>query len=258
MFCLRHFLLLVAALCPTTASLAQNDMQVLGDAVFSPQELAEGAVVTYLIRFQNTSSDTAYQVIVRDTLDPRLDIQTFSMVGASHAYQIVLDGSNVIRWYFDDILLPDSASGGPNSIGFILFSIRLKPFLAPGQTVWNNSCATFNQTNTTCTNHAIIWIDANADQQEPEERSVSLQIVPNPNYGNFEVRPTNPTLPEPNAPVSEWWITDMNGKTVWDGYAKDVAAASVQVWLERPAPGLYLLWVKDRHRLQARQFAVVR
>lgn len=258
MFCLRHFLLLVVALCPTAAPFAQNDMQVLGDAVFSPAELAEGAVVTYLIRFQNTGTDTAYQVIVRDTLDPRLDIQTFAMVGASHEYQLVLDGSNVIRWYFDDIMLPDSASGGHNSIGFILFSIRLKPFLAPGQTVWNNSCATFNQTNTTCTNHALIWIDTNAYTEEPEDRSAGIQIVPNPNYGNFEIRPTNPAPAEQDSPAAEWWITDMSGKIVWDGHAADVAAAGVQVWLERPAPGLYLLWVKDRRRLQARQFAVVR
>lgn len=258
MFCLRHFLLLVVALCPTKAPFAQNDMQVLGDAVFSPAELAEGAMVTYLIRFQNTSSDTAYQVIVRDTLDPRLDIFTFNMVGASHDHQIVLDGSNVVRWYFDDIMLPDSASGGPNSIGFILFNIRLKPFLAPGQTVWNNSCATFNQTNTTCTNHALVWIDANASHEELEERSAGLQIVPNPNYGNFEVRPTDAAQQNPDSEIAEWWITDMNGKTVWDGHAKDMAAASVQVWLERPAPGLYLLWVKDRRRLHAKQFAVVR
>jgi len=259
MFCLRHFLLLVVALCPTSAPFAQNDMQVLGDAVFSPSELAEGAVVTYLIRFQNTGADTAYQVIVRDTLDPRLDIQSFNMMGASHKHQLVLDGSNVIRWYFDDIMLPDSADGGHHSIGFILFSIRLKPFLIPGQTIWNNSCATFNQTNTTCTNHAIVWIDINADTEELEEQGLNVQIVPNPNYGNFEIRPTNSTTVEPDAAsLAEWWITDMSGKVVWDGHAKDVASASVQVWLERPAPGLYLLWVKDQSRLQAKQFAVVR
>jgi uncharacterized repeat protein (TIGR01451 family) len=257
MFCLRHFLLLLAAFYSTSVSFAQNDMQVLGDAVFTPTDLAEGAAVTYLIRFQNTGSDTAYQVIIRDTLDPRLDMETFSMIGSSHEYQLVLDGSNVVRWYFDDIFLPNSSDDGPHSIGFILFSIQLKPFLAPGQTILNNSCVTFNQTNTTCTEHAIIWIDANAGTDDPEQR-VSLQIIPNPNYGNFEVRSTTPANSGATPPLAEWWITDMHGKTVWDGYARDMASASAQVWLERPAPGLYLLWVKDQHRLQAKQFAVVR
>ncbi|MFN0013590.1 MAG: hypothetical protein ACKVU2_03500 [Saprospiraceae bacterium] len=233
-------------------------MQVLGDAVFTQSEIEDGAVVTYLIRFQNTSSDTAYQVIVRDTLDPRLVMSTFQMLGASHSYQLVLDGSNVVRWYFDNIMLPDSSSGSGHSIGFILFSIRLNPIVAPGQTIWNNSCITFNQTNTTCTNHALVWIDTNADVDDPDGRNIALQIVPNPNYGNFEVRPRTPAAPDPEAPVAEWWITDMNGKTVWDGHAKDIAAATVQVWLERPSAGLYLLWVKDRQRLQAKQFAVVR
>ncbi|MBK9335677.1 MAG: DUF11 domain-containing protein [Lewinellaceae bacterium] len=257
MFLIRHFLLLLTVFCSTTAPFAQNDIQVLGDAVFTTSELSEGAAVTYLIRFQNTGTDTAYQVIVRDTLDPRLDMQTFQMIGASHAYELVLDDSNIARWYFDEIYLPDSTSGGSNSIGFILFTIRLKPFLAPGQTILNHSCITFNQTNTTCTNSAIVWVDANADTGEPE-REQNLQIVPNPNYGNFEVRAAAPANNNAGAHPAEWWITDMSGKVVWDGHAKDMAAATVQVWLERPAPGLYLLWVKDRHRLQARQFAVVR
>ena len=235
--------------------MAQTDMQVLGDAVFTPDELAEGAAITYLIRFQNTGPDTAYQVVVRDTLDPRLDMESFVMIAASHEYQLVLDGSNVIRWYFDDIYMPNSSDDGPNSIGFILFSIRLKPFLAPGQTILNNSCITFNHTNTTCTNHAIVWIDANANTEEPALHT-NLQIVPNPNYGSFEVRSTASVATA--TATAEWWITDLSGRIVWDGYAKDMASASVQVWLERPAPGLYLLWVKDQQRLQAKQFAVVR
>lgn len=257
MLCLRHFLLLTTVLYATSAPLAQNDIQVLGDAVFSPSELAEGAAITYLIRFQNTGPDTAYQVIVRDTLDPRLDINTFAMIAASHPHHLVLDGSNVVRWYFEDIRMPNSADDGANSVGFILFSIRLKPFLAPGQTILNHSCITFNQTNTTCTNQAIVWIDANADVISLPEEGFSVDIVPNPNYGNFEIRANVPSA-TPNARALEWWITDIGGRVVWDGRSPDAASATVQIWLERPAPGLYLLWLKDQHRLQTKQFAVVR
>lgn len=236
---------------------AQNDIQVLGDAVFTPAELAEGAVATYFIRFQNTGTDTAYQVIVRDTLDPRFELTSFSMIGASHDYELVRDNSNIVRWYFDNIQLPDSASGGPESVGFVLFTIRPKAFLAPGQTIVNRSCATFNQTLTNCTNEALIWIDTNADIDEPD-KSYSYQIVPNPNYGNFEVRSTASTPHQPDSPPAEWWITDIRGQVVYDGHAQDLATASTQVWLERPAPGLYLLWVKDQKRLQVQEIAVIR
>ncbi len=257
MNCLRLFILHVAVLCFIPLLQAQNDIQVLGDAVLTPAEIAEGAAVTYLIRFQNTGPDTAYQIVIRDTLDLRLDASTFSMLGASHSFELVQDGSNILRWYFDDIFLPNSANSETNSIGFILFTIRPKPFLAPGQTILNRSCATFNQTTSECTNNAILWIDANADVDEPG-RGISFQIVPNPNYGNFEVRSTSAVAADPDTPPAEWWITDISGKVVWDGHAKDMAAASTQVWLERPAPGLYLLWVKDDKRLQVQEFAIVR
>ncbi len=257
MKCLRQFVLPVAVFCSTTTAIAQNDIQVLGDAVFTPAEIAEGAAVTYLVRFQNTSADTAYQVIIRDTLDPRFELPSFSMLGASHSYELLRDGSNIVRWYFDDIYLPDSASGGANSIGFVLFTVRPKSFLAPGQTIFNRSCITYNQTNTTCTNDAIIWIDTNADTEEPG-KDFNYQIVPNPNYGNFEVRSTSNVPVDPDLEPAEWWITDINGKVVWDGHAKDMAAASTQVWLERPASGLYLLWVKDSERLQVQEIVVIR
>lgn len=256
MNCLRHLFLTVTVLCFYKTFYGQNDIQVLGDAVFTPGEIAEGAAVTYLIRFQNTGTDTAYQVIVRDTLDPRLDAATFLTIDVSHNFQVVRDGSNIIRWYFDNISLPDSASGGQNSIGYILFSVKPKPYLSPGQTILNRSCATFNQTYSTCTNEAIIWIDVNADVEEPGKNR-TFQIVPNPNYGNFEVRSNTSPSADPDA-VAEWWITDISGKVVWDGHAENMAAATTQVWLERPAPGLYLLWVKDNKRLQVQEFAIIR
>lgn len=254
---LRQFVLPLAVCWSATTLLSQNNIQVLGDAVFTPAEIAEGAIASYLIRFQNVGTDTAYQIIIRDTLDPRFDLSSFNMIGSSHSYELLRDGSNVIRWYFDDIFLPDSASGGPNSLGFVLFTVRPKNFLAPGQTILNRSCITFNQTNTTCTNYATIWIDENADIEEPD-KDLAFRIVPNPNYGTFEVRSTAATPVDPNNPPAEWWITDINGKIVWDGHAKNLAAASTQVFLERPASGLYLLWVKDKERLQVQEIVVIR
>lgn len=255
---LRHFVWPVAVLCVSHTLHSQNDIRVLGDAVLTPSEIAEGATVTYLIRFQNVGKDTVFQVIVRDTLDPRLDANSFSMVQASHQHQLVRDGSNIIRWYFDDIFLPDSARGGANSTGFILFSVQLKTFVAPGQTILNRACATFDQTETVCTNDAIVWTEADATDVGEPSKERSLRVIPNPNHGYFEVRTNTSTSITPNQATAEWWITDITGKIVWDGRAADMAAASNQVLLERPSPGLYLLWVKDSGHLKVEEFAVLR
>lgn len=260
MYYLRFIALAVATTCCIFQPLgAQNDKQVLGDAVLSPEEIAAGATITYFIRFQNVGLDTALQVVVRDTLDPRLDPTSFDMVAASHEYELLREGTgDVVRWYFNDIALPDSASDEPGSLGFILFTIQPKQFLAPGQVISNQACITFNEGNDVfCTNEAFVWLDDGATAEEPVTRR-DVRVVPNPNHGQFEVRHYD-MASQPATPAdTEWWITDIHGKTVWDGDADNAAAAGNQVLLEKPSPGLYLLWLNDGGRLQVEQFAVVR
>ncbi|MCK6693500.1 MAG: hypothetical protein L6Q97_15550 [Thermoanaerobaculia bacterium] len=259
MNCLRPSVLPVAVFCFAQTLFAQNDMRVFVGEALTPTTIAEGATVTYFVRFQNTGPDTVYQVILRDTLDPRLDISTFAMVDSSHPCQLVRDGSNIIRWYFDDIALPNHATAGPNSVGYVIFSVQPKPFLAPGQTILNQVCATFDQTISICTNEAIIRIEYDPASIGEPGQDREIKIIPNPNHGYFEVRSAStPDTSPDNAPATEWWISDIAGRIVWDGRAENVAAASHQVLLERPAPGLYLLWMKTDGRLRVKEFAVIR
>lgn len=256
----RFTLALLLFLSAVSPLKAQNDKQVLGDAVFTPEEIAAGAEVTYLIRFQNFELDTANDIAIRDTLDPRLDAATFKMVDASHGYQLLRD-QGFVRWYFDDIRLPSGSGDNPessSSTGFVLFTVQPLPFLDPGQSIQNRACIIFDNQQPVCTNQATIWIDAGADAAEPEGGFRNdFQIVPNPNYGHFEVRKINPAPPASDDKV-EWWISDMTGKTIWDGATREAVDAPTEVMLERPAPGLYMLWVKERGRLQVEQFAVIR
>jgi len=256
---LRHTSLLFFFLSVSSVVFAQNDKQVLGDAVLTPLEIAEGATATYLIRFQNTGNDTAIQVVVRDTLDSRFDLNTFEMVASSHEYQLVRDeSSNIVRWFFDDIYLPDSNTNNAASIGFIMFTIRPKPFLAPGQVILNRACITLGQNQPLCTNEAPLWIDADSNVDDPRDHNHQYLVVPNPNYGYFEVRSQQQVpVSEPNDNIL-CWITDLQGKTVWEGHADYASEVSNLVSLEKPIPGLYLLWVKTDNVLQVEQFAVIR
>ena len=237
---------------------AQNDKLVLGDAVFTPSEIALGADVTFLIRFQNLGIDTVHNIVVRDTLDPRFDASTFEMLDASHNYQLLRD-QGFIRWYFNDIGLPsfhEDLSENSNSTGFVIFKVEPLRFLEAGQIIQNHACITFDAQAPICTNNATIWIDEDAGSPEPDPRR-NFKIVPNPNYGHFEVQKNNTKPVQPGDTV-EWWISDMNGKTIWDGASRDFADAPNEVMLERPVPGLYMLWMKENSQLQVAQFAVIR
>jgi uncharacterized repeat protein (TIGR01451 family) len=246
-------LFVLLLLSPGESAWAQNDVQVLGDAVLTPADIAEGASVLYMIRFQNMGEDTAHQVVIYDTLDARLDPSTLNMVSASHGYAFLHDGNNNLRWYFEEINLPGRAIDPAHSFGFIMFSVRPLPFIESGQVITNRACIAFAPIEHVCTNEAAVWIDEGASVADPVSTEVEYLVVPNPNYGEFVVQPTSG-----KTAAAEWWISDVTGKIIWDGASTDMASVDQQVRLERPAPGLYLLWIKSEGRLQVEQFAIIR
>ncbi|MBX2892702.1 MAG: hypothetical protein KF734_17365 [Saprospiraceae bacterium] len=258
MLCLRLFSLIWVGVAVANVLHAQNDKQVIGDPVITPNDIAADAPVLYLIRFQNVGNDTARNVVVRDTLDPRYNPNSFFTLDASHEFQLLGEGGSEVRWYFEHINLPDSASGGPNSIGYILFSVQPYAFVSPGQTILNRACITFDDVSTICTNETIVWVDANSSVTTPTTSEHNWQVVPNPNYGQFEVRPGN-LQPVHDAPsTARCWVTDMGGRTVWKGSAENASVAGAQVFLDKPVPGLYLLWVQSEKRLEVERFTVIR
>lgn len=111
----------------------------------------------YTIRFQNTGTDTAYVVEVRDILDPDLDRNSFQFLGASHALtSVVMDAGGEIAFRFENILLPDSNVNELASHGFIRFRMRPGPNMPNGTVVTNTAAIHFDQnapviTNTTFT-----------------------------------------------------------------------------------------------------------
>jgi hypothetical protein len=87
---------------------------------------ASNGYLSYVIRFQNLGTDTAFSIIVRDTLDEKLDWSSIEMIGASHAYSLQIADGNKCTWRFDNILLPHSAINEPASHGFITYRLKTR------------------------------------------------------------------------------------------------------------------------------------
>ena len=80
----------------------------------------------YTVRFQNTGNDTAFTVVVRDTLDSHLDPSTFEPLGSSHPMRTSINRDNgAITFRFEQILLVDSLTNEPLSHGYLQY--RVKP-----------------------------------------------------------------------------------------------------------------------------------
>ena len=124
---------------------------------FSPEQLASGEYLNYIIRFQNTGTDTAFRVLVRDTLSSKLNLSTLEMISASSAYSLSVH-ENKLEWKFDPIILPDSNHNEAASHGYIAYRIKPISNLQLGDTISNKAAIYFDFNLPVITNdhHTII------------------------------------------------------------------------------------------------------
>ena len=150
-----------------TGSYDPNDKQVWNE----DDENADGFIVQddtllrYLIRCQNTGTDTAFNIYIRDTLDPNLDINTLQVIDASHNYQVSVSGPGYVQFTFPNILLVDSTTNEEDSHGHIEYTIRTLPNLPIGTQIDNTAHIyfDFNAPIVTNTVSSIICPEIEAD-----------------------------------------------------------------------------------------------
>ncbi len=133
------------------------------------------SILTYTIRFQNTGTDTAFTVIVTDTLAPELVPASIRPGAASHLHRFTLDAAGVITWTFAGIRLPDSTRNEPDSHGYLKYSVRLRSGLPPGTTIPNRASIYFDFNEPVGTNTVVASIPHHSDNA-----ASALRIYPNP------------------------------------------------------------------------------
>jgi uncharacterized repeat protein (TIGR01451 family) len=142
-----------------------------------------GSDIEYLIRFQNTGSDTAFAVQIIDTLSAWLDPATIRFGASSHPYRYDLNGEGVVHFYFENIRLPDSTTNQVASNGFAKFII--KPRLdAPLESRIENTAAIYFDFNdpvyTNTTYHRLGNNFITVGLWQPEIPKAQISATPNP------------------------------------------------------------------------------
>ncbi len=172
-----------------------------------------GTPIDYKIRFQNTGNDTAFTVILRDTLDANFDFSKIELLGSSHRFEFSQVENSVLHFRFDDILLPDSATNAAGSQGFVQFRIFPKANLPLGTAVENSAAIYFDQnppilTNTVSRIYDEYFIVSNDEPTRPE--MLKIEVAPNP-----FVTETTFKLPE-NTPAGNYIleIFDATGRAL--------------------------------------------
>ena len=122
--------------------------------------ISAGDILDYVVYFQNVGNDTAFDIVVRDVLDPGLDISTVEPLAASHPYAFGFDAGSELVWAFNDIKLPDSITDEPASHGFLRFRVRVLAVSAPGTTIGNSAAIYFDFNDPVITNTAQVTVVA--------------------------------------------------------------------------------------------------
>ncbi len=151
--------------------------------------------IEYQINFQNYGTDTAFTVVVRDTLSNLLDYSTLTMGASSHTYTWRFGNSGALEVNFTNVNLTPKAADEAKSQGFFKFRIAQKRDLPFGKKITNkadiyfdfNLPITTNQTFHQVGKNPLIIVKTDDVATFPKDFKVKIQPNPFHYYTTFVV-----------------------------------------------------------------------
>ena len=173
-----------------------SDCQESNNADFNPDNLKRGhpkgyntahyvrpeTDLEFLIQFQNPTTDTVHQVVIRDTLSPFLDPSTVHPGAASHPYDFDVYGNGIVQFTLPNLNLVPGRSA---SEGYVKFRVSQKPAIPCESKILNSAAIYYdfnapvlsNQTfHTVCEFDTFVVVKTTNIEYEGAE----VKIFPNP------------------------------------------------------------------------------
>lgn len=166
-----------------TAAYDPNDKQAVPTGYGTAHYVEPNTPLTYTIRFQNTGNDTAFTVVLRDTLSAWLDPETVRPGASSHPYAWDLGGTGHLTFTFENILLPDTATNLDASQGFVQYTIWPKDSVPLESVVLNRAGIYFDFNPPIITNQTLHTLGRNfivSSTWQPVWAQYRVQVSPNP------------------------------------------------------------------------------
>lgn len=152
-----------------------NDKTCLEGNSITPDKI--GDYLNYVIRFQNTGTHAAENVVVKDVIDiTKLDISSLQLVASSHP-QTTRITANKAEFIFENINLPAETDSEAGSHGFVAFKIKTKNTLALGDEIQNTANIYFDFNAPITTDPAVTRIEL-LNIHENELNTISMNPVP--------------------------------------------------------------------------------
>ena len=134
-----------------------------------------GKYVHYMIRFENTGTFPAENIVVKDMIDAtKFDVASLIPLNASHDYTTRITG-NKVEFIFENINLPFEDA---TNDGYIVFKIKTLPTLALGDSFSNSASIYFDYNFPIVTDPAVTTFATLATQDFVFNNY--LTVYPNP------------------------------------------------------------------------------
>lgn len=212
-------------------------------------------LLTYTIRFQNTGNDTAFTVVIRDTLDRAVfDLNSVRPLMSSHPFRLDVEGDHILVFTFSPIALPDSARSYLGSQGFVKFGIRLLSGLTDGAAVRNQAAIYFDYNAPVITNNTLNTVTGTAEPAH-NVRQPRLTVQPNPTPGRLDL-----TLMA-EQPLQQVWvrILEPTGRLMFNQPMAETGGTGRWTWsmdLSNYPSGVYIIQVQTDQGTATRKIVV--
>ena len=147
-----------------------------------------GEYLNYMIRFENTGTASAVNIVVKDIIDTdKLDIETLIPLKSSHDFVTKIRENNIVEFIFEDINLPfDDA----NNDGYVTFKIKTLDTLSVGDVVENNAEIYFDFNLPIITNIAQTQFVTSLSINSYNQNNV-VELYPNPSSNLINIKSKN-------------------------------------------------------------------
>ncbi len=206
-----------------------NDITV-NYSTLTPAQIAAQVPLDYVVRFENMGTDTAFSVVITDSLPAGLlQLPTIAMVSQSHSLQWNLSDSGLLTMRFPGIQLPQRAIDSVRSQGFVRFRIVPRPTLTTGTRIENRAHIYFDFNQPVTTNDAVTLVQRPNGLVAAQPAAAAWHLYPNPATGRVTLEA---------APGATATLLDVTGRVVRRARFTDSALT-----LDGLAPGLYVVRV---------------
>jgi uncharacterized repeat protein (TIGR01451 family) len=223
-----------------------NFKSVMPEGVGSEGFISPNTELTYTIHFQNTGTATAENIFLLDTLDTDLNITTFRPFISSHPVMFDVIG-NIVKFSFNNIQLPDSATNEAQSMGFVSYAIELDQNLIEGSQITNEAGIYFDFNSVVMTNQTLNTVDLNLEVEAPEIIASAFEIFPNPAWNNVTLKFFEAS--------GDLIIRNITGGSVLN---KKIDAKEMGLDISMLPSGIYLVTLKNQQGVYAKKFVIGR